>query len=279
MRKKPIDLLRLTALLLLSLTLVYPTHAYASQPGSGDGPEQTASTELPNDVPNGSFKPAFGYAYTVQPGDDIWLIAIAHDITMDDLAAANGLETPYIIYPDQKLWVPALAADVAEFKQIATAPARSEETAPPAETVRSPAPAIEAAPPPAEAGEWAAIIVNQMNEKRAQFGLHPLAWNGSLAQAAQSHADDLAWRGWGSHTGSDGATLRTRYARIGYYPGYASENWANYSDPYVAFSMWWNEPPGWDPHRQNILGAQFDEVGIGIARGGYGYFFVADFAG
>lgn len=273
MCKKPFDYSRLTALLLLFITLASPMSVHAARLGSDGGPEQTASIKLLDDIPSGNYEPAFGYAYTVQPGDDIWLIAIAHGISMETLAAANDLTDPYIIYPDQRLWVPAEAADVAAFKALAAAPVEKQDPKPAPQA----APAIQPAQPPAEASQWAVIILNQMNEKRAQFGLHPLAWNSLLAQAAQAHAGDLARRGWGSHTGSDGASLRSRYARVGYSAGWASENWANYSDPYLTFSMWWNEPPGWDPHRQNILGANFTQVGIGIAKGGYGYFFVADF--
>ena len=42
--------------------------------------------------------------------------------------------------------------------------------------------------------------------------------------------------------------------------------------------MWWFEPP-YGPHRLNILGPSYDEVGIGIVAGGWGYYVVADFGG
>ena len=43
--------------------------------------------------------------------------------------------------------------------------------------------------------------------------------------------------------------------------------------------MWWNEPKGPDPHRSNIMNPLFIEIGIGIAKGPWGYYFVADFGG
>ena len=58
-------------------------------------------------------------------------------------------------------------------------------------------------------------------------------------------------------------------------PGFG-ENWANYRTVQQAFAVWWNEPPGDDPHRRNILEPNYREIGIGVARG-YGYFFIADF--
>ncbi len=77
--------------------------------------------------------------------------------------------------------------------------------------------------------------------------------------------------------GSDGAALRSRLARAGYAARAASENWANTWNAQGTFAMWFNEPPGADPHRRNILDPAYKEIGIGIAAGGWGYYFVADF--
>jgi len=80
-----------------------------------------------------------------------------------------------------------------------------------------------------------------------------------------------------SHTGSDGASLSERLARAGYAPQRASENWANARSPQHAFLMWWNEPAN-GPHRRNILDADYTEIGIGVARGSWGFYLIADFA-
>ena len=105
-----------------------------------------------------------------------------------------------------------------------------------------------------------------------------LAWSPELAQAAQAHAEDCAKRGFGSHGGSDGANQRARLSRAGYEAHQASENWAYARNVPGTFSMWWNEPPGADPHRRNILNREYREVGIGIAAGVWGFsYFVADF--
>jgi uncharacterized protein YkwD len=254
----------------------------------------------------------------VQPGDDIWLIAVAHGLNMEQLAATNGLTDPYWIHPGDKLWVPAKPAVVkqppAPKKTPVAAPAPPPAAAiPPATppitnavaapavdtpgvtatdvvttTIENPpAPAPETAPsaevaavqpqPTPAIDNAAALIFDRMNEQRAAYGLPALIWSAELAQAAQAHAADCANRGWGSHVGSDGARLRTRYARVGYGASWASENWANARNPQQAFDMWWYEPPGADPHRQNILGAYYTEIGIGVAQGGWGYYFVADF--
>ncbi len=116
-----------------------------------------------------------------------------------------------------------------------------------------------------------------MNEKRVAAGLRAFSWSPQLAAAAQAHANDCAQRKSGSHVGSDGASLRTRLTRAGYPFVLAGENWANAIDAPRAFSMWFNEPPGNDPHRQNIMHSGYQEIGIGVARGAWGYYFIADF--
>ena len=44
--------------------------------------------------------------YTVKSGDYLTKIADAYDVTWYDLAAANDLKSPYVIYVDQKLCIP-----------------------------------------------------------------------------------------------------------------------------------------------------------------------------
>jgi uncharacterized protein YkwD len=58
-----------------------------------------------------------------------------------------------------------------------------------------------------------------------------------------------------------------------------SENWANAQNVQHAFSLWWDEKPGRDPHRRNILNPRYSEVGIGVAATQWGTYFIADFAG
>ena len=338
MHKTPIDLRRLLPLVLLTLTLLTPTFASAADSAPNAGPEQPTTPETPADIPRANETPVVGYVYTVQAGDDLWQIAVAHSLDMEALAAENHLDPPYWLQPGDKLWVPAEPALVRRPEpvlatnhpagytvqsgdnlfQIASIYGLTESELARANNIDPPylihpgdrltipgqpveqqapdQPAAETPPPAAQAPDSsdtnqfqtadssagqdipgdAMLILNDMNEKRAAWGLASLVWSGQLATAAQAHANDLAQRGWGGHVGSDGAYLRTRYERVGYYASWASENWANAHGPQQAFDMWWFEPD-WGPHRLNILGANFAEIGIGIARGGWGYYYVADF--
>ena len=164
-------------------------------------------------------------------------------------------------------------------------PTQREERSTSAGATGSQAPEAQATPgsDPAPATPSIASAPQQMlafmNEQRAAYGLPALAWSPELASAAQAHAEDCAQRNSGSHTGSDGARLRARLQRAGYAAHWVSENWANARSLQQAFTMWWDELPGDDPHRRNILAPQFKEVGIGIAAGGWGAYYVADFGG
>ena len=352
MHKPPIDLRRLLSLVLLTLTLLAPSRVSAADSAQPADPEQPIPSDQPADIQRVTDIP--GYVYVVEPGDDIWLIAVAHGLDMEALAAENNLEPPYLLQPGDKLWVPAAPATVhhagpparqqaagatyvvqagddvwqisqrfgVDMEELAAAnginppywiqpgdkllipgqsvqpaadqppaqdppaapppsgqeavPAAAEQQAPATDSAASSESAAPAAPPSGSLSPDSALIFNNMNEVRAAFGRSPLIWSDTLATAAQAHAEDLARRGWGSHVGSDGAYLRTRYERVGYWATWASENWANARGPQQAFEMWWFEPD-WGPHRVNILNANYAEVGIGIAKGGWGYYYIADF--
>ena len=133
---------------------------------------------------------------------------------------------------------------------------------------------------PAAIADWPQQMFNGINAKRAAHGLPPLTWSPALAQAAQAHAEDCSQRRYGSHVSSDGASLRSRLARVGVTPAYTSENWVFARGAQPAVDWWYNEPPGRDPHRRNILSSRYTAVGIGVAVGEQGhYYFIADFAG
>lgn len=250
--------------------------------------------------------------YTIRQNDTLWTIAAGFGISVDSLITANPGVDPKLLRTGQVLSVPGVhqvaapvAVQAAVGAEAAPAPADEAVTAdafpadqppveqppaeqppaeqPPADQPPAEQPPGEQPPAPAPAGMPAEYVdaANQLlariNEKRAANGIHPLAWNAELAAAAQAHANDCAARNKGSHVGSDGARLPERLVRAGYRPATQSENWANSRSINSAFDMWWNEPRGADPHRRNILWTRYAEIGIGIAKGGWGYYVIADF--
>ena len=295
------------ASLLLILILILPVlNVHAA------GAPTDAETPISPTPISPSSLPGIGYYYTVQPTDTLWDIAVAHGISVETLVAANTQVDPKRLLVGQTLFVPAQpavvprkptpapTAPVVPLTEATAAPTQdvgrtlTPADAPPAEPASvdtatatpmpEPAPTPESAPPAEgvaapEPSGWQAEILGLINEKRIAQGLAALTWSSDLASAAHAHADDCAQRNRGSHVGSDGAKLAARLARIGYAARTSSENWANAQSVQHAFGTWWNEPKGRDPHRRNILNPRFTEIGIGIARGSWGYYFVADFGG
>jgi uncharacterized protein YkwD len=190
----------------------------------------------------------------------------AADPAAEDTASAEGVQA-------------GSASESAEAEPMDVAPTATPEptvSAPPSEAVEDEVVANPA--PPADTSALASEIFRLVNEQRAAYGLPPLAWNATLAQAAQLHADDCYVRGWCGHTGSDGASYKTRIIRAGYDPVRWSECWAWYGTPEMAVAMWMDEVPPNDPHRRTILSDYLVEVGVGVVPGnGHGYYFIADF--
>ncbi len=241
--------------------------------------------------------------HRVRSGDTLWGIAVAYGVTVEALLTANRLDRNGILavgqivrVPSPRRWPPlptptpppgaATGVITAPSPLTATVSAEHDEAGTPVEeAAAAEAPAAEqaagslaASSLPPELADWPLRVLAAINARRAAHGLPDLQWSPLLAQAAQAHADDCARRGWCSHVGSDGAGLRARLARVGYLPVYAGENWVYARTPEAAVAWWYDEPPGRDPHRRNLLSLRYTEVGIGIAAGVQGHYYViADF--
>jgi uncharacterized protein YkwD len=213
--------------------------------------------------------------HQVKAGETLSGIAATYGVELDKVWSVNGLTTDLLAI-DQLLIVP-LEVPVEAFMRAPAPPASEEGAASgeagPAEPVTLPP----AAPLPADIAAWPAALFERINQARAAHGLYPLAYNETLAWAAQLHAQDCAQRGWCSHTGSDGSGSNTRILRTGYPAAGTAECWVNAATPEKAFEFWYYETPPYDPHRRTLLGTYLTEVGIGIVSADWGYYFVADF--
>jgi uncharacterized protein YkwD len=108
-------------------------------------------------------------------------------------------------------------------------------------------------------------VLSDINEFRAQYGLHPLRLSPMLTAAARQHSFEMAARGYFSHSSANGSSFDRRIAR--YYPMGHSRYWSVgenllWSSPSVdasgALQMWENSPP----HRENLLTARWREIGV-----------------
>ena len=124
-----------------------------------------------------------------------------------------------------------------------------------------------------------AALVSLTNDARAEAGRGGLVENSSLKLAAQAKANDMAQRGYFSHQGPDGKQPWVWMHEAGYDYAYAGENLAaHFYDSSDVVRAWLNSPS----HRENVLRANYKEIGIGIAHGkheGVDTVFVVQFFG
>ena len=123
---------------------------------------------------------------------------------------------------------------------------------------------------PASASLEGAVIA-AMNRERAARGLGPLRVNDRLALAAQDRIGDLFAKHYFNHVSPDGMQPFVWAQRRGYDYSIIGENLAAGYRGATAVVDGWMHSPG---HRANILGRNFDEVGVAVANGspvaGYG---------
>lgn len=111
-----------------------------------------------------------------------------------------------------------------------------------------------------------ATLVSLANEGREGGQLAPLAVNSLLIAAAQAKADDMAAKGYFSHTSPDGSEPWDWIAAAGYDYAHAGENLAvNFSDSENVMRAWMESPT----HRANVMSSRYTEIGIATAVGEY----------
>lgn len=117
---------------------------------------------------------------------------------------------------------------------------------------------------PDNANVWVQQMADTSNAERARHGLRPLAYNQTLARAAQGHACDMVQRGFFGHTGSGGSNVQRRVRNAGYRDCLVAENIAmgNFFQNGQMVTQGWMDSPG---HRRNMLLARAEEFGLAMA--------------
>lgn len=210
--------------------------------------------------------------------------------TMDDemvriYATAAGLmpsapaveEVPLVIEEEPPAPAP-------ESQPAASAPPQAPVAPPPPSPTRvpptrTPTPPTPVPPPPvtvALSGLEQEMFVAHNNE-RARAGLAPLVLDSDLVAIARHRANDMATKGYFSHTSPSGETIFTLLSARGIRTTRAAENIASNNAPEsqaVAIAMsGFMSSAG---HRANILGA-YVRIGVGVAQGGDMWYFVVVF--
>ena len=107
-------------------------------------------------------------------------------------------------------------------------------------------------------------VIAQMNRERAAHGLQPLRVNSQLVLAAEDRIHDLFARHYFNHVSPDGMQPFVRARRRGYDYSVIGENLATgYPTATSVVDGWMHSPA----HRANVLGRDFEEVGVAVAGG------------
>lgn len=130
-------------------------------------------------------------------------------------------------------------------------------------------------------------MLGRINDARAQArncgvdtapAAAPLAWNCTLATAAEQHSADMANNNFFSHTGSDGSSVGTRLTDAGYGWRTAGENIAAGQSSVTEVMNAWLGSSG---HCANIMNSNFLEVGAALvenAQADYRRYWTQNFA-
>jgi uncharacterized protein YkwD len=128
-----------------------------------------------------------------------------------------------------------------------------------------------------------------LNGERSDAGLRPLKENAKLAKAAIAHSEDMVKGQFFDHVTPNGSDPVSRIRRSGYIPSVGvwivGENLAwgsgSLATPKAIVAAWMKS----SGHRENILRADFKEIGFGIvtgnprSRGGAGATYTTTFGG
>ena len=107
-------------------------------------------------------------------------------------------------------------------------------------------------------------IINQTNKYRVAHGLSQLNANENLARAAQDKADDMLKEGYWDHFSPSNKSPWDFMLADNYDYHFAGENLAKDYDNTSSLVQAWIDSP---PHRANILGKDFQDIGVAVVSG------------
>ena len=118
-------------------------------------------------------------------------------------------------------------------------------------------------------------IFELIDLERREAGLRPLAWNQRLADVGHGHANEMYIDGYFAHESTITGSVVDRVDAVGINYRLVGENLALAATPEIAHQGLM-ESQG---HRENILRADFREVGIAVVEGPLGLMVVQVFTG
>lgn len=162
--------------------------------------------------------------YTVKSGDSIWKIAVKYQVGMSEILAQNPqVKNPSLIYPGQKLTIPSL------------------------DSVKS----------------FENEVIRLVNVERSKKGLGALQANWELSRVARYKSQDMANKGYFSHTSPTYGSPFAMMENFGIRFSSAGENIAyGQRTPAEVMKGWMNSAG----HKANILSPSYTQIGVGLAK-------------
>lgn len=159
--------------------------------------------------------------HRVVSGDTMWKISRSYGVSLNSLINANPqIKKPSLIYPNDIIYVP-------DGKGVS---------------------------------DTAAAVLELTNNYRAQNGRKALSLDAELCRVARAKADDMAQRGYFSHTSPTYGSPSDMLKSFGVSYRYMGENIAKgYTDARGVVNGWINSAG----HRENILNRSFGKMGLG----------------
>lgn len=159
-------------------------------------------------------------------GDTMWNISRSYGVSLESLIKANPhIKNPNLIYPGDKLYVPDGSGSTAQ-----TVSAQASE------------------------------VLRLTNNYRSQNGKRSLVLDSELCRVAQAKADDMAAKGYFSHTSPTYGSPSQMLSSFGIGYRYMGENIAKgYTEANAVVTGWMNS----QGHRENILNGSFGKLGVG----------------
>jgi len=141
--------------------------------------------------------------YTVVSGDSMWKIAQKYQVGVSEIISANSqIKNPNLIYPGQKLTVPAVDTATRSFEKQ---------------------------------------VVSLVNVERAKYGLSPLTENWELSRIARIKSQDMHDNNYFSHTSPTYGSPFTMIKNFGLTYKSAGENIAKgQTTPQAVVTAWMN---------------------------------------
>ena len=171
---------------------------------------------------------ASALSHTVVRGDTMWKLAVQYQVGTREIIQANPqVSNPDLIYPGQVLTIPELDKSVTAFENE---------------------------------------VIRLVNEARAANGLQPLTANWELSRVARYKSQDMADRGYFSHTSPTYGSPFQMIRAFGLSFRTAGENIAyGQRTPQAVMNGWMNS----SGHRANILSASYTQIGVGYVADGH----------